>query len=565
MENLDLVYKAFTNFKKEIEKDKETISLFNHAIKQSKEANEDLNIIYSTVEIDEEWLKAIEKGIPYIEKAIKEDRQFIRNDGEVIPIEKAKKISKATIEDLSKHSNYITHESENEDIQVMPDKIFVINKESDYSIYENKVVYATLIYLKKFISMRLNKIKEMVNTFHYESKINKHIELGNRLIDVRFSLNENRINDINATNYNSSNEIIDRLEKALINVMGLLKFPLMVEVAKSDMISRPITKTNILRMNTNFRESLALFDYISEYNGDGYKITTINKSLKPFNDELSNSLSSTFLAYSFISYIYGTGISDKLRKRLEEKEIEEKKKRENELLARLKSLSFKANQNEMTLIEYFEAFEKGYRILEDKNKELNNKLIEAEEKRILDLKSQKEQFDNKIILINEKHEDEIASLKEQRDKEINELKVSYNSQIEEINNENKENMKKTIAGYENKILKQQEDFDFKFSKNSEELQGKINNLSSELNDEKDKNASLINDNFLLKSRIITDIKAKDKNENFASYLSEEGFDELEKTKKVFDSFYNKAWKNAKKNIRKNTLKIIKKDKKDGCK
>ena len=152
MENLDLFYRTFEAYKKEISADPESAKFCRISKRQSDIENESLNIIFSTVDIDESWVNAIEKGLPYIEKAIKEDRQFIRSDGDIVPIEKVKKITKSSIEDLSKHSNYITHESDNEDIPVIPDKIFVLNKESDYAVYENKVLYATLVYLKDFVS-----------------------------------------------------------------------------------------------------------------------------------------------------------------------------------------------------------------------------------------------------------------------------------------------------------------------------------------------------------------------------------------------------------------------------
>ena len=44
----------------------------------------------------------MEKGLVHIEKAIKEERQFIRSNGEVLPIEKIKHVSKESIEHLAK-------------------------------------------------------------------------------------------------------------------------------------------------------------------------------------------------------------------------------------------------------------------------------------------------------------------------------------------------------------------------------------------------------------------------------------------------------------------------------
>ena len=48
--------------------------------------------------IEEDWIEAIEKGLVHVEKAINEERQFIRSNGEVVPIEKVKNVSKDSVE-----------------------------------------------------------------------------------------------------------------------------------------------------------------------------------------------------------------------------------------------------------------------------------------------------------------------------------------------------------------------------------------------------------------------------------------------------------------------------------
>ena len=45
-----------------------------------------LRVTRTVCTVDEAWIEAIEKGLVHIEKAIKEDRQFIYSNGEVIPL-----------------------------------------------------------------------------------------------------------------------------------------------------------------------------------------------------------------------------------------------------------------------------------------------------------------------------------------------------------------------------------------------------------------------------------------------------------------------------------------------
>ena len=82
--------------------------------------------------VDEEWIKEIEAGLVHLEKAIKEERQFIYSNGEVIPIEKVKNVSKDSVEHLARHSDLITRVHEGEDL--IPDKLYTVERLSDYAV-----------------------------------------------------------------------------------------------------------------------------------------------------------------------------------------------------------------------------------------------------------------------------------------------------------------------------------------------------------------------------------------------------------------------------------------------
>ena len=104
MSLLDIYYRAFKGYRKQTadntgcEKDRRVLA----------ESNPDGDRLQSTkylCKIEEDWIKAIEEGLVFVEKAVAEERQFIRTNGEVVPIEKVKKISKDSVEHLAKHSD----------------------------------------------------------------------------------------------------------------------------------------------------------------------------------------------------------------------------------------------------------------------------------------------------------------------------------------------------------------------------------------------------------------------------------------------------------------------------
>ena len=273
MKALDTLYEAYQNYKKLCITDNDTSRFFRAYMNIKDRDSEDLVSIFSVCHIEQDWVDAIEKGLPFFEKAIKEERQFIRNDGEVLPIEKIRKTSKASIQDLAKHANYITHEAPpDSETEVLPDKMLMVQKESDFAIYENRVLYAGLMYLKDFVTSRLATIKEATNTYIVKQHIKKLIDMGSRKINVDLDFDEKRVNDPLLSEKNTEKDVIDRLDQILTGVLALLKTPLMREVSKVEMVSRPIAKTNILKMNRNFRESLACFDYVANYQGQGFTI-----------------------------------------------------------------------------------------------------------------------------------------------------------------------------------------------------------------------------------------------------------------------------------------------------
>ena len=176
-----MLIKNVSQVHNQAEKDR---SIIMHA--QSKD--DILTAIKFDCEIDPEWVLNIEEGLKFVEKAIAEDRQFIRTEGNVVEIEKVKKTSKATVEHLARHSNLITRVPKDKD-NLIPDKLYIVEKLSDYTVYENRFLYMLLRYLKDFIQMRLDKIKDKVTTYESFLSINKDIKTNNAHIKYNLDYN----------------------------------------------------------------------------------------------------------------------------------------------------------------------------------------------------------------------------------------------------------------------------------------------------------------------------------------------------------------------------------------
>ena len=565
MKNLDTLYEAYQNYKKLCVVDNDTDRFIRAYMAIKDRDSENITTIFSVCHIEQDWVEAIEVGLPFIEKAIKEERQFIRNDGEVLPIEKIRKTSKDSIQDLAKHANYITHEAPDDvETEVLPDKMLMIQKESDFAIYENRVLYAGLMYLKDFVASRLVEIKETTNTYLVKQHIKKLIDMGSRKIHVDLDFDESRVNDPLLTEKNNEKDVIDRLDQVLTGILALLKTPLMREVSKVEMVSRPIAKTNILKMNRNFRESLACFEYIANYQGKGFSIEHVEKSLIPYTKVMNEAYTETLIMLSFINYMFANNITQELKDDYEEILKKRELQKENEILAKLRDFRSTAETKGQTLNEFLILFEQGYRILEERNDEMTVAIKENEIRRQKELKELQEQHEAFVDDLKELHQDEIKQINQQNANQIAEINEENNQKIAEIENARDEIIR------EERERAMQEASDAKEAA-SNELRDFKNSFQEHIHQMEQENAE-IKAHFKEQEEKIARLEAEVLNRRVASgeakeidYNGEDEFNYLEKLKTDFDAFFEKAWKEAKKRIRKDVLLAKHEKKKKGKK
>ena len=548
MERLDLYYKAFDAFKSIISEDAETTRFRKFSSASVGKKFENMTVVFNKVEIETDWIEKMEFGLNYVEKAIKEDRQFIKNEGEVLPIEKIRRTSVAGIQDLAKHSNYITHDSDlQSDASVIPDKMLMIQRESDYAVYENRVVYALLVYLRDFIAVRLQKIKELTNRFDVSMFSNKTIEFGDRKVEYSFTLNEIRNNDPVMMEKNSAKDEIDRLDRCMSLVMAFLKTPLMNEVSKSELVTRPITKTNVLKMNTNFRESLSLFDYIADYQGDGYKITKIEKSFAPFSNDIVNNYADLIAFGSFITYMHANSLEGELKENLKRAREEDKLKDQEKILAKLRAFEKKGKLDQKTIEEYFGLFVDGYKILEKRCDDFDIEIKELNEQHIKELDAQKIKFDNELLETRESYEKEIEEQKQKYESIIKEKDEEHSNRIEDLIDQHRQDIQAMSNQHSNEMQKLIDAYEEKLTIFENEKNTAVKERDEAVSHEDELQSRIT----AYKLHFNEGLKSED-------FTGKEAFDELEKLKEAFDKFFKESWKKAKENIRKSSIKIEKK-------
>lgn len=594
---LNVIYRALSDYRKNTHDNKDC-AVQRSAIKTSNSESDVIEITRRTCKVEDDWISAIEKGLKFIEKAINEERQFIRSNGEIVPIEKVKRVSKDSVEHLARHSNLLTHVPEEEDGDLIPDNLYMVERLSDFAVYENRFLYMLLCNLRDFISIRYERIVEVTNTYNGRMTMNKSVVESNRKVEYTVNLVEEKKKDEYLKEHNVCQSEIDRMLVIYKAVTFFLNTPLMNRVAKAPMLKPPVTRTNVLRMNRNFREALSLYEYISAYDKDGYEIITEVKTVSPFTSTLAEEIAETVELSSFLTYQYGLGIREYFKREFEREEIKRKDEQQQKLAEQLKNAKRHLNSGEMSPEEYVMMLEKRISDLEGRENELLtlrgtvDELYTESEKLKFELRYSKEKIlsleEEKANLIH-KHEEEMQEEKERHIQEMTATVKAHELEVLSLNREHAEELEHLTAKYENEIdninsqhaqevdklngeiEKTKLDCAEEIRVKDEFVKGEIERFQLELDDERKKleqdklkiaeyekkyndlaDAKALSDGRLMAMRSEYNLIRPDED-----FTTKEMVDELEHQYEVFKKFFKGEWSKTKKRIRKEVFKQVK--------
>lgn len=553
MRKNDAYFRAFTEYKKETDKQFECVKL-KKVVAESNTENDLIETERAEVTVKEDWIEEIEKGLVFVEKALKEERQFIRSNGEVLPIEKVKRVSKDSVEHLAKHSDLLTREPEDGG-DIVPDKVFTVEKLSDYAVYENRFLYMMLCYLRDFIELRYTRILNAVNTYKGRAKIKKKAHSAGSLLNIELNLDEVINNDSYLAEHNDVKELLDRIDTIYKTVVVFLSYPLMQEVAKTPMIKPPVTKTNVLKMNHNFKGALALYEYVAAYDEDGYEIKQVTDKKVGFKGATAEDFAEAIRAFSFLTYQYGLGLTEDFKKEYEAEELRRKEEKARKLEEKKIALRKRAKEAGLDMEEYMLLLEKLNSSLEKDSDDLKIavKQIEKLDKDVEVLKNTVKEKNEEIVEIGKKHEKELEELRARHESEIEELNLGFENRVSEINAAHESEIASVKEQAESEIASIREQTKTEIAAAEQKVKEKNDELLRQVKiAEKSKatTAAVLNERTLMQAKInALRFKCKDFDgtENFEK---EENFNEIEKQYKAFKAFFNDTWRKTKKTIRK---------------
>lgn len=406
-----------------------THNYIEEALKDGDEGKDSISGKTNEKVIDMDWVIAIEETLPYIQKAIDEQESF--------------------------------------------------------AVYENRVLLTLIHKALMFVDDKYSKMKDVPNDSYNNITVNRHLELNQQ--KLAFSVNyvnenhESLAENLDVEDIESLSDF-DRIRRIRQGLNECLATPLMKEVAKEPQVKPPLTQTNLLKENPNFKKAVELWNFLDTYKKQGFELVG-----EEYNGKMSDeNKEDVYLAMEFQHFMMSITTNPALRKMLQEKYEEENAlaKEEADRPEKVKEMVLEAQieavRKEETEIRLKEIREREKQIL-DLNSEIKSLkiTIDQKEQQILTLKGQipalQDELDNtknelketKLKLL--EAQKEIERLKEETEKltaEITELKEtlenereSHAKQVEQMNADFAEKTRIAEENFANQLSAKQKEFD----------------------------------------------------------------------------------------------------------
>ena len=227
--------------------------------------------------IDLKWVEAIEACIIPLDTIVRNPRKFIVQEEEIVPIERAKKITAESIRHLAQHTNMIARVDGD---RVTPNQILNVFREESYEIYENRFIFTLLRNLRHFIDTRYNVLFNMEQDENMSSlKMNSEFKRGNETITYKLEVStqasavmhdEHLVDARGAVDENAT--ALERIERIKRIINGFCGSSFMRDLENCTPVRPPIMRTNVIQKNPDFRACLTLWQFISSYDEVGYEI-----------------------------------------------------------------------------------------------------------------------------------------------------------------------------------------------------------------------------------------------------------------------------------------------------
>lgn len=411
--------------------------------------------------IDMDWVIAIEETLPYIQKAIDEQSRFIKQAENVVRIKKAK-------------------------------KILTVEREEGFAIYENRVLLTLIHKALMFVDDKYSKMKDVPNDSYNNITMNRHLELNQQKLD--FSVNyvnedhESLAEDLDVEDIESLSDF-DRIRRIRQGLNECLATPLMKEIAKEPQVKPPLTQTNLLKENPNFKKAVELWSFLDTYKKQGFELVG-----EEYNGKMTDeNKEDVYLAMEFQHFMMSITTNPALRKMLQEKyeeenalakEVADRPEKVKEMVLEAQTEAVRKEEIEKLTAEITELKQK---IAEQKQKiEEQANIIKTQEGKIAALENERESHAKQVEQMNadfaEKTriaEENFANRLSAKQKEFDDAQTAHNEYVTKLNTDNANKIAELNTNHSNEVAQLKSDYENRIDTINKENATATANLKSD--------------------------------------------------------------------------------------
>ena len=438
-----------------------THNYIEEALKDGDEGKDSISGKTNEKVIDMDWVIAIEETLPYIQKAIDEQRRFIKQAENVVRIKKAK-------------------------------KILTVEREEGFAIYENRVLLTLIHKALMFVDDKYSKMKDVPNDSYNKITMNRHLELNQQKLDFSVNyVNENHeslAEDLDVEDIESLSDF-DRIRRIRQGLNECLATPLMKEIAKEPQVKPPLTQTNLLKENPNFKKAVELWNFLDTYKKQGFELIG-----EEYNGKMTDeNKEDVYLAMEFQHFMMSITTNPALRKMLQEKYEEENAlaKEEADRPEKVKEMVLEAQTEAVSKEEIekltAEITEFKQKIAEQKQKiEEQANIIKTQEGKIAALENERESHAKQVEQMNadfaEKTriaEENFANRLSAKQKEFDDAQTAHNEYVTKLNTDNANKIAELNTNHSNEVAQLKSDYENRIDTINKENATATANLKSD--------------------------------------------------------------------------------------
>lgn len=438
-----------------------THNYIEEALKDGDEGKDSISGKTNEKVIDMDWVIAIEETLPYIQKAIEEQGRFIKQAENVVRIKKAK-------------------------------KILTVEREEGFAIYENRVLLTLIHKALVFVDDKYSKMKDVPNDSYNNITMNRHLELNQQKLDFSVNyVNENHeslAEDLDVEDIESLSDF-DRIRRIRQGLNECLATPLMKEIAKEPQVKPPLTQTNLLKENPNFKKAVELWSFLDTYKKQGFELVG-----EEYNGKMTDeNKEDVYLAMEFQHFMMSITTNPALRKMLQEKYEEENAlaKEEADRPEKVKEMVLEAQTEAVSKEEIekltAEITELKQKIAEQKQKiEEQANIIKTQEGKIAALENERESHAKQVEQMNadfaEKTriaEENFANRLSAKQKEFDDAQTAHNEYVTKLNTDNANKIAELNTNHSNEVAQLKSDYENRIDTINKENATATANLKSD--------------------------------------------------------------------------------------